>query len=97
MAAAAFFGPRPVVSGRNPSSHNVTNPLIRSLSGGVDLPRLEPSRLRSTYLVATAELIGLQAFMEAAGVTFSQRLCDLVATLARPSEEATVALLGGRR
>ena len=58
-----------LVSGTNPQAHNVTNPLLRALSGGVDLPRLETPRLRSSYLVAMAETIGLAAFMEAAGVT----------------------------
>lgn len=97
LAAACFFGPRHLVSGTNPESHNVTNPLLRSLSGGGDLPRLEPARLRSTYLVTMAETIGLRAFMDAAGITCSQRLGDLVASLPETSEEAAVALLGGRR
>ena len=97
LVAGGFFGPRFVVAGHNPDSHNVTNPLIRSLSGGTDLPRLETSRLRSTYLVASAEAIGLRAFMDAAGITCSQRLGDLVSHLPRPSEPQAVALLGARR
>lgn len=96
-AAASFFGARYLVSGENPDSHNVTNPLITSLSGGADLPRLDTSRLRSTYLVAMAEAIGLVAFMDAAGISCSQRLGDLVAHLESPSEEDAVALLGARR
>jgi hypothetical protein len=44
-----------------------------------------------------AETIGLRAFMDAAGITCSQRLGDLVASLPRASEEETVALLGARR
>lgn len=94
--AARFFGPAYLVSGVNPDSHNVTNPLIRSLSGGIDLARLSTSRLRSSYLVATAEQIGLRAFMDAAGITCTQRLGDLVAGLGAPSEEEAVALLSGR-
>ncbi len=93
LTAAAFFGPRYLVSGHNPDSYNVTSPLIGSLSGGTDLPRLEPSRLRSTYLCAMAETIGLKAFMDAAGITCSQRLGDLVASLAPLSEEEAIALL----
>jgi integrase len=96
LAAAEFFGARTLVSGTNPDSHNVTNPLLRSLSGGLDLPRLETSRLRSSYLVAMAEAIGLAAFMEAAGVTCTQRLGDLVAHLDPPDEATAVARLGGR-
>jgi len=97
LEAACFFGPRHLVSGTNPESHNVTNPLLRSLSGGEGLPRLEPARLRSTYLVAMAAQIGLQAFMDAAGITSSQRLGDLVSHLPPVGEAEAVALLGGRR
>ena len=94
VSAASFFGGRYLVAGQNPQSHNVTNPLIRSLSGGLDLPRLEPARLRSSYLVAMAEAIGLKAFMDAAGITCSQRLGDLVGHLEATPEETAVALLG---
>ena len=97
LEAASFFGPRHLVSGPNPNSHNVTNPLLRSLSGGGDLPHLDTGRLRSTYLAAMAETIGLRAFMDAAGITCSQRLGDLVAGLLPRGEEEVVALLGGRR
>jgi len=96
VAVASWFGPRYLVSGVNPDSHNVTNPLIRSLSGGRDLPRLEPARLRSTYLVEMAETIGLRAFMDAAGIVCSQRLGDLISHLGPPSENEAVALLRGR-
>ncbi len=97
VAAADFFTSRYLVSGHNPDSHNVTSPLIRSLSGAIDLPRLEPARLRSSYLVSMAEAIGLRAFMDAAGISCSQRLGDLVAGLGRPSEEDAISLLGARR
>ncbi|MDA8314565.1 MAG: hypothetical protein M0010_05245 [Actinomycetota bacterium] len=93
VRAAQFFGEAYLVSGTNPDSHNVTNPLLRSLSGGLDLPRLEPSRLRSSYLVALAGAIGLRAFMDAAGISCSQRLGDLVAHLEPPKEAVAVALL----
>ncbi len=97
VAPCPAFGPRHLVSGPNPKSHNVTNPLLRSLSGGGDLPHLDTGRLRSTYLAAMAETIGLRAFMDAAGITCSQRLGDLVAGLLPRGEEEVVALLGGRR
>ncbi len=97
LAAAELFGSRYLVSGANPDSHNVTNPLISSLSGGIDLPRLSMARLRSTYLVALAGQIGLAAFMDAAGITCTQRLGDLVSHLHRPSEEDAVVLLGAQR
>jgi integrase len=97
LYVAELFGEAYLVAGRDPNSHNVTNPLLRSLSGGVDLPRLEAGRLRASYLAAGAEQIGLRAFMDAAGITCSQRLGDLVAHLEVVPEERAVALLGGRR
>ena len=96
-AAAEFFGSRHLVSGTNPNSHNVTNQLISSRSGGIDLARLDTGRLRSTYLVALAGQIGLRAFMEAVGISCSQRLGDLVAHLPPESEEEAVARLGACR
>jgi integrase len=96
-AAAGFFGSRYLVSGTNPNSHNVTNPLITALSGGLDLKRLDTGRLRSTYLAESARQIGLAAFMEAAGISCSQRLGDLLSHLESPSEEDAVALLGARQ
>jgi integrase len=96
LASAGFAGSRYVVGGNDPDRHNVTTPLLSSLSGGVDLPRLSTSRLRATWLAAVAETIGLRAFMDAAGIVCSQRLGDLVATLAPVDEETAVAVVGGR-
>lgn len=97
LRAASLFSSCYLVSGSNPDSHNVTNPLISSLSGGVDLPRLSTARLRSTYLTQMARHIGLSAFMDAAGISCSQRLGDLVSHLCRESEEEAVSRLGARR
>lgn len=95
LAAAAFVGGASVIGGDEPDRHNVTTPLISSLSGGVDLPRLDTYRLRSTWLAACGELIGLKAFMAATGFTCSQRLGDLAAELPEWPERACVTLLGG--
>ena len=94
LSTARTFGDSYLVSGRNPDSNNVTNPLIRAMSASTDLPRLETPRLRSTWLVCVAEAIGLRAFMDAAGVSCSQRLGDLVSYLDPPREDQMVALLG---
>jgi len=93
--SAGFAGARYVVGGTDPNRHNVTTPLIASLSGGTDLARPDTSRLRATWLVAVARAIGLKAFLDAAGISCSQRLGDLVATLDGPGEPEAVALLGG--
>jgi hypothetical protein len=94
--AATWARGRLLIGGTSPARRNVTSPLTASLSGGLDLPRIEISRLRATWLCEVAAHIGLRAFMEAAGITCSQRLGDLVTTLAAPDEATAVALLGGR-
>ena len=97
LAAAAFAGPGLITGGTSTVRKNITTPLTRSLSGGTGLPRLEVSRLRMTWLHDCAQLLGLATFMHAAGITCSQRLGDLLATL-DPADEATaVRLLGAAR
>jgi integrase len=97
LAAARLAGAGPVTGGTDPGRRNITTPLIRSLSGGAGLPRLDTSRLRATWLAEAADLLGLATFMHAAGITCSQRLGDLLAAL-DPADEATaVALLGATR
>ncbi len=93
--SARFAGRRLLIGGTSTSRRNVTTPLTSSLSGGRDLPRLEIARLRSTWLCQVAEAIGLRAFMDAAGITCSQRLGDLVGLLRAPTEARAVALLSG--
>jgi integrase len=95
LQAAAFAGERFIVGGREPGRRNLTDELCRALSDDRSLPRLESGRLRSTWLVACAERIGLGAFMQAAGISCSQRLGDLANRLPHASEAELVALLGG--
>jgi integrase len=97
LAAARFAGTGLVTGGTDPGRRNLTTPLIRSLAGGTGLPRLDTSRLRSTWLRDCAQLLGLATFMHAAGITCSQRLGDLLATLEPAGEAEAVALLGGKR
>src|SRR6266571_8225806 len=97
LAAAAFAGPGLVTGGTSAVRKNVTTPLTRSLAGGAGLPRLEASRLRMTWLADCARLLGLATFMHAAGITCSQRLGDLLATLEPAGEAEAVQLLGAGR
>jgi integrase len=97
LAAAAFAGTGLVTGGRDPARRNITTQLTGALAGGTGLPRLEVCRLRSTWLHDCAALIGLPAFMQAAGITCSQRLGDLLATLQPGTEAQAVALLGRQR
>lgn len=96
LAAATWAGTRFLVGGTAPARRNVTTPLTASLAGGADLPRIEVARLRATWLLEVAEGIGLRAFMDAAGITCSQRLGDLVALLPAAHLDESVARLGGR-
>jgi integrase len=97
LEAAAFAGQNFLTGGTEPGRGNITNPLTRSLAGGSGLPALDTSRLRATWLAECAQLIGLPAFMHAAGITCSQRLGDIIAGLdPAGGEEHAVTLLGGR-
>jgi integrase len=97
LASAAFAGERLITGGRDPARRNVTTPLISSLAGGTGLPRLDTGRLRATWLADCAQHLGLATFMAAAGITCSQRLGDIIATLEPAGEAAAVTLLGGSR
>ena len=95
LVSAHFAEDHYLVGGRDPTRENVTTPLISALSTHSDLSRLSCSRLRSTWLVECARLIGLRTFMDAAGVTCTQRLGDLVAEI-EPGDEATSVRLLAR-
>jgi integrase len=97
LASARFAGTGLVTGGTDAGRRNLATPLIRSLAGGTGLPRLDTSRLRATWLAEVAQLLGLATFMHAAGITCSQRLGDLLATLEPAGEATAVALLGGKR
>jgi integrase len=96
LEAARFASGDLIVGGREPGRRNITDELCRALSQDGSLPRLEPGRLRSTWLVACAQQIGLGAFMQAAGIRCSQRLGDLAAQLPAATEPELMALLEGR-
>jgi hypothetical protein len=91
-AAAAHAGEQFVIGGEDPARRNVTTPLVRA-SHVIHLEPIDTGRLRSYWLAAAAERIGLAEFMAAAGIRCSQRLGDIVAGL-RVDPERSVALLG---
>lgn len=95
LAAAAFAAEDLIIGSRHPGSRNLSTTLVAALSSDPSLPRLQVGRLRSTWLCQAAYAIGLQAFMDAAGVCCSQRLGDIAASLPAMSEAQTVGLLGG--
>jgi integrase len=95
LQAAEFAGEHLLTGGTDPARGNITNPVVASLAGGTGLPRLDTSRLRATWLAEAAALIGLPAFLHAAGISCCQRLGDIAACLDPGSEEHAVAILGG--
>ena len=95
LGAAAFAGERLIIGGRDPARRNITDALCRALCADPSLPRLQAGRLRSTWLHQAAQAIGLGAFMAAAGVSCSQRLGDIAASLPVLSETEMLTLLGG--
>jgi len=95
LGAAAFAGEHLIIGGRDPGRRNITDSLARALSEDPALPRIQAARLRSSWLCACAQEIGLHAFMAAAGVVCSQRLGDIAASLPAVDEAQMVALLGG--
>jgi hypothetical protein len=94
LASAAFAGECLVTGGTGPDRGNIANPLVSALADGTGLPRLDTSRLRATWLADCAERLGLATFLHAAGITCSQRLGDIIATLQPGTETEAVALLG---
>ena len=79
LSAAAFAGENFLTGGTEPERGNITNPLARSLAGGTGLPPLDSSRLRATWLAECAQILGLPAFLRAAGITCCQQLGDITA------------------
>jgi integrase len=96
LSSARFAKDRYLIGGRDPERENVTDRLVTAMVRESDLPRLDTGRLRASWLACCCEMLGLRAFMDAAGITCSQRLGDLIADLGVRSETETVALLGGR-
>ena len=97
LASARFAGDGLICGGADPGRRNLTSRLAGSLDGGGGLPRLDTSRLRATWLRDCGQLLGLATFMQAAGISCSQRLGDLLAGLEPGGEEQAVRLLGAVR
>ncbi|MBV6425198.1 MAG: hypothetical protein NAOJABEB_03012 [Steroidobacteraceae bacterium] len=89
LAAAAHAGEGFVCGGESATRKNLTTPLLEGIAGGAELPRLEVSRLRCTWLAEQLGRLGVPALLAAAGVTHSQRVFDLAATL-DPGNEADI-------
>ena len=91
--SAAFAGEGYILGGEDPSRRNLSDRLV-ALFCDPALAPLQAGRLRSTWLSAVAAQIGLGAFMAAAGVSCSQHLGDIAASVPAMEEAQRVKLLG---
>lgn len=94
LAAARFAGEGFVCGGESVTRKNLTTPLLADIAGGAELARLEVSRLRCTWLAEQVARLGVPALLAAAGVTHSQRIFDLAATLNPGDVTAQMERLG---
>lgn len=98
MWAAQRSGDRLLVGGIKPNRRSVTTTLLHRIDGGLDLPALEPGRLRSTWLAYHLVAgVRLDVVMAAAGLSTPTTIVDLVALLPAPSPDAWQALVDGTR
>ena len=95
LAAAAFAGAGLVTGGTRPGAPERDHP-ADPRPGRRDRPAPAGHQPAAGHLAALTapNCIGLAAFMHAAGITCSQRLGDLLATLDPGTEAEAVALLG---
>lgn len=96
VAAAGFAGDGFILGGTTATRRNLTNRLISSLAGGSDLARLDPGRLRASWLCEQAAVFGLAELCAAAGLSDSKSLFDAVGRLGVPDEEAVLAAFTSR-
>jgi hypothetical protein len=94
LVAAGHAGERFICGGEAQDRKNVTARLVGKLAGGEDLPRLEVSRLRATWLAEVAARFHIPVLLEVTGLKTSSRL-GVLAGDAQESEEPEVVTLFG--
>ena len=90
---AAYAGERFICGGVSPTRKNLSADLT-ARARGVNQPRIQGGRLRSTWLVGHMARAGLGALLAAAGLASAQGLSDLVGYLEPVDEAGLVAALG---
>jgi len=89
-------GDRLMIGGKVLGRHNVTSDTLANLIVDSTLPRLVPSRLRSTWMLTHLQLgTPLPIFMRAAGLTTVRPLEDLLHHLPDADSEVAAARLRG--
>jgi hypothetical protein len=89
---AAYAGERFICGGVIPTRKNLSADLT-ARARGINQPRVEGGRLRSTWLVGHLARMGLPALLGAAGLSSAQGLSDLIGYLESPGEAELVAAL----
>ena len=93
LALAEAAGQRLLIGGTLRGRRNVTRGPLADVVGGEDLPRLEPARLRSTWLLTHLQArTPLPALMQAAGLSTVRPLEDLLHHWPIDPEAARAAL-----
>jgi integrase len=95
LESARFAGSGFVTGGTRPDRRNLTARLVGDIAGGSDVVRIDPSRLRVTWLVEVSEIVGLKALLCCAGITSSGRLGAIAAHCAEVETKDALLLLGG--
>jgi integrase len=95
LESARFAGSCYVTGGARPDRRNLTARLVGVLAGGTDVVRIDPSRLRVTWLVEVSEMLGLRALLCCAGITSSGRLGAIASHCCELGHEQALLLLGG--
>jgi hypothetical protein len=93
MASASYAGDGYLIGGRRAERHNVTATLLERVSGGADLARLQPGRLRASWLAVLIETCALPELCAAAGISDSKAIFDLIRAMPTPSNDDVVARL----
>lgn len=95
-SCAARQGERLLIGGWERGRHNVTTPVLERMVTDQRLPRVVPSRLRSTWLVRHLNLrTPLAVLLPAAGLQSSRTLDDLLRYADAVGDDAAAALLQG--
>jgi integrase len=94
LVSARYSGAAYLTGGSSPERRNLTARLVGNLAGGDDAPRIEPRRLRVTWLVEVCQLTGLGGLLGAAGITSSGRLGDIAAHCPPLGGKELAVLLG---
>ncbi len=96
--AAEATGDRYLIGGLKPERRSVTTSVLHRIDGGLDLPPIEPGRLRATWLAHhLAAGVRIDVLMDAAGLATPTTIVELAPHLPAPPVDAWRHLVTGSR